>query len=898
MSDDLDYLPTFEAPAPLVITEPDINEDEGEDDTDGHPDDYEGQPTGVADLVNHRTTDEPSPTGDIDLGLTDPGTLPTTKPSAPVIGDAVLTGDALAIALALTAPGLFKILPIRHHTKNPGSIVGEGWPNLASNDPDQIRQWFDIPEPPGIAIQVGDKYLVVDADDVTQLPEWAQEELSHAPQQRTGTNRTHYILRMPHSHAGTTTPTPGLDMARYAPSITSGPIRRFEGYDKSAGDKKAGHAAVIISAPTIHKEHDADSDRYYEWIQAGEIPIASRRLTAHLAHHGTSNRPHNGTHYPNATGDEVDAFAAAHPDKSPAKAAQLLTQFQDMFDHSDSTYDTLKTMVGLAVREIADGNVGADEALAPLLDRYVAWRTNPEYACNKQTHDEAERAFVAYLTYCVGQETGRRAAETAVAPTAAPDTGKPTTSTPTPAKIANNEKTTSTTQPTVSAPARANIMPTETEQKEFWESSDQLRHIRDYARSKLVGPWSTLGGVLVRRIGHVAPHVVLPALVSGVSTLNLNIGLVGKPSAGKGFAPGRRAFPELTHQPEEIGIGSGEGITHQYATRIKLDRSTFAYRRVRWSALFTSEEIDTLTALSERSASTISSQLRKAWSGESLGFGYVDKDKALPVPEHSYRACVLTGVQPNRAEPLLDESAGGLPQRFLYLPVNDPYAPDTITPVPEPLPTLPALPAGWELPTTGIAASVAPTTPATFTEIDIAAPIVAQIEADRRIALRDDSYDIRDDDLSAHRNLMRLRTAAALMILEGRTTITVDDWDRAQLVLAVSEATVSKVRAAITTKARHDNHAASVWAAERAAIMTDHAETTQLDKAAERIKAILAKPDHTDGMWKSELIRNLRRHRDHAEEALDALIDNSVVTAHERPAPRQRGGVGIWVALA
>ena len=444
-----------------------------------------------------------------------------------------------------------------------------------------------------------------------------------------------------------------------------------------------------------------------------------------------------------------------------------------------------------------------------------------------------------------------------------------------------------------SAPPSADI-------EEFWESSAQLRYIRDYARSKLVGPWSTLGGVLVRRVGQVHPKVVLPAVVSGRSSLNLDIGLVGKPSAGKGFGPGRRAYTELMCSPEELGVGSGEGVTHQFIRRVRDpdDPKRHIYQRVRWSVLFTAEEIDTLAALSTRSASTISSQLRKGWSAEPLGFAYVDQDKALPLPEHSYRLCVLTGVQPNRAAPLLDESTGGLPQRFLYLPVNDPDAPDQTPRVPTPEP-LPELPDGWKLTGTSDFDEgdlAAPFTPARFVDIGIDAGIVAAVEADRRAGLRDTSYEVRDDDLAAHRNLMRLRSAAALMVLEGRTDITVDDWDRAGLLLAVSESTVTRVREAIKAKSRSDNLAAGVAAATRQKVITESEETDRVGAAGARIVTVLGK--NTGGMWWSDLRRAVGvRHRDYAEEGLDYLIGADVVQVEDRTTTTANGAVrkGQWV---
>lgn len=437
---------------------------------------------------------------------------------------------------------------------------------------------------------------------------------------------------------------------------------------------------------------------------------------------------------------------------------------------------------------------------------------------------------------------------------------------------------------------------------QFWQSSDELRHILTYARSKQVGPWSVLGGVLVRRVAQVKPSVVLPSIVSGYSSLNLYVGLVGKPEAGKGFGPGRSAFADLPNAVEEIGIGSGEGVTHQFVTAQKAE-GTWTQQRVRWSALFTTEEIDTLTALTERGASTISAQLRKAWSGEPLGFGYVGKDKAVRMPDHSYRACVLTGVQPKRAKPLLDESAGGLPQRFVYLPVYDPDAPDADQVPEEPAATvLPDLPPGWRITTDPSDPysdlGTTPKTPGSFTVIEVDPAIKREIRRARKTSLEDTSFEERNDEPVAHRNLMRLRLAAALMLLEGRSAVTTDDWRRADLILRLSEATAEKVRKAIRKAARDDNRAAGAAQAEREAVVAEHAETSVLAKVSSRIKTVLGKPENTDGMWHSKLRTSIRiTQRDYLDDALDALCSTGDVVVEVRRAPKQKGGAGRWVRL-
>ena len=55
----------------------------------------------------------------------------------PDIGD----DDSLAAALAYAAAGWY-ILPVKAGTKDPGGIVGKGWPGKSSRDPKIITAWF------------------------------------------------------------------------------------------------------------------------------------------------------------------------------------------------------------------------------------------------------------------------------------------------------------------------------------------------------------------------------------------------------------------------------------------------------------------------------------------------------------------------------------------------------------------------------------------------------------------------------------------------------------------------------------------------------------------------------------------------------------------------------------
>ena len=74
---------------------------------------------------------------------------------------------------------------------------------------------------------------------------------------------------------------------------------------------------------------------------------------------------------------------------------------------------------------------------------------------------------------------------------------------------------------------------------------------------------------------------------------------------------------------------------------------------------------------------------------ERLGFTNAQKTTRTMVQAHTYRACLVVGVQELRRGSLLADAGGGTPQRFLWLPAFDPNAPDTPPPCPELL-TVPA----------------------------------------------------------------------------------------------------------------------------------------------------------------------------------------------------------------
>ncbi|MEU2114849.1 DUF3987 domain-containing protein [Streptomyces sp. NPDC016459] len=310
---------------------------------------------------------------------------------------------------------------------------------------------------------------------------------------------------------------------------------------------------------------------------------------------------------------------------------------------------------------------------------------------------------------------------------------------------------------------------------EFWNARPYLSHIRDFSRSRLVSPWAVLGIVLARVAGWIPPGVTLPPTVGTKASLNLFVALADDSGLGKGTAVGTaRDCIETRYSLSSINLGSGEGIGHQF-----MERKDGELHQHTEAVMFMVNEIDSLTAMQSRSASTITPTLCSAWVGEPLGFAYVDKGKRLPMNEHTYRLTLVCGVQPKRARSLLDAAGSGLPQRFLWFPARDLDAPDDDLPEPAPL--------SWALPTGDLEHAL---NNGGQYSVPISEAIRREIRKDRSDRMRGR---VIVDELDSHRNLSRLKAAAILAFLDGRAAVSDEDWDLSGVLMGVSDATRDRV---------------------------------------------------------------------------------------------------------
>lgn len=420
----------------------------------------------------------------------------------------------------------------------------------------------------------------------------------------------------------------------------------------------------------------------------------------------------------------------------------------------------------------------------------------------------------------------------------------------------------------------------------FWAQRSVLLQIQEFARSRGVAPFAVLGTVLRRAITHIAPSVQLPPTVAAPVSLNLFTVSVGRSGQGKDAANGvGRSAVEfvsadgvvISDPPSAVALGSGEGFA-------KALRPTGDDGMVPAQVHLEVPEVGTLGSLAERKGGTIVGELLKSYMGQQLGFTNASAATTSYVDPHSYRLCLGVGAQPENASILMDREKDGLPQRFLWLPTTDPYAPEpSAEPEPEPEP-VPA--ARVVLPT------FSSTIPGTPYMVRIPVSVQHAIKMHRhRVNIGDSSV----DPLDGHLILTRLKVAFGLALLDGHADVTEDDWRVAGQLVEVSNGVRQKLRQQLADRRKRDNRARAHADADRREILDER----QADSRQRRIEnALLRKLSRGDGSgWlaASELRRSLAAE---LRPDFDPIIETLVELGKVAKSSAEQGGTRYRLAAS
>jgi hypothetical protein len=363
---------------------------------------------------------------------------------------------------------------------------------------------------------------------------------------------------------------------------------------------------------------------------------------------------------------------------------------------------------------------------------------------------------------------------------------------------------------------------------DFWNERPVLRHISDAAHNRGRSRDALLGATLCRAAVLTLPTVLLPAIVGAEASLNFCAAITGRSGAGKSTAAAiaDEFLPISGDRVAVKPIGSGEGIVEAFLGYVDEVDENGKPRKVKRQVLdaveFQADEGQVFAELGSRRGSTLLQTTRTAWSGGRLGQANASEDRNRELPPHSYRAAFMFGFQPSTATALLDDTAGGTPQRFAWFTAEDPTIPDEAPVWPGVLAVNPPRRAGT---------------------MRVAASVTAEIRA-RSLAVSRGQVTLAP--LDAHRDLVTLKVAGLLAILESRGDITVYDWNLARQVLDASDRVRSSIENAAAADREHAEQQATRRLARRGAALEYDAERRAREAMARAIARHVAsgKCDH------------------------------------------------------
>lgn len=683
--------------------------------------------------------------------------------------------DTHGAAQAYAAAGWY-VLPVEHASKHPGSLLGNGWHHQSSRDVKQIFEWFGgTSDHRGIALHVGRSGgLVFDVDHPENLhPDLAASIAETAPPYQSsrpgGAGRGHYLFAAP----------PGRLLGNGTGRL-----------GKAWGEVR-GQNGVIIVAPSVHQDHEAGAE--YRWERTGPVPVLTDRLAAALPD-GTPGEDA-------ATPAAVTAFLSEHTSASRPELTDVwLHIFANETAAGASRHDSMVSKLTGAMKEARAGFISAEVANARLRQAFLAAVADPTHKGETRTGSRAEGEWAGLLAWAVSQaqaadleDVRRRVAEHAPQPLSA--------LLPAPSDPIGVDPETGEIDRPLNLP------------DSFWTSRPELQHISAAAHATARSRDAVFGVTLARLAALVPPSIKLPAPVGRPGTLDIAVALIGNSGTGK-TSSGEVAADLLPITDTDVAtlpLGSGEGVIEAYLAMVSepdpvTGKETKIKRQVNRGVLFSLDEGQALAEMGSRKGTTLMPTIRSAWSGSTLGQANASEDRKRVLQGGAYRFALIAGFQTEYATALLDDAAGGTPQRFVYLSTEDPDVPDAAPPWPGPLDWAPLQHQAGPLPLDANASQ----------------------EIRTRALKRTRGQEV-IESLDAHRDLCRLKVAGLLAILANRLEIDAADWKLAGTVMDVSD----RVRASIVTAARHRAQlaeaAATGRATRRAAALDDSAEHRALE---------------------------------------------------------------------
>lgn len=414
----------------------------------------------------------------------------------------------------------------------------------------------------------------------------------------------------------------------------------------------------------------------------------------------------------------------------------------------------------------------------------------------------------------------------------------------------------------------------------FWQARDYLQHIRQAAWARTTSPDAVLAAVLARVAANTHHTFAIPPIVGSAGSLNFYAAIIAPSGAGKStaIAISEELVPGsiLDDLANGLPLGSGEGLAEAFMgekTETDHDGKTKKVRaQVRHNAFVIVDEGAAITAMMDRSGTTVMETLRRGWTGQTLGQANASNDRRRIVT--NYRLGLIVAFQPELAGRLLADHHAGTPQRFTYASGTDPNIPDTPPHWPGPL-TIPSLDP-TDIRDHGHNGRI---------HLSLNPTIAAQLQQQHRDKARGKRI---VDELDAHEPLHRLKLSALLAILDARLDITLDDWALADTIWQTSCAVRAWLAAATAQHARDEAANRAIQRAQSSIIEDEH-RATHDERQAARVARLIANHIHEktipggeweDGATTNQINRTLaNRDRRHLDDAITIALADHLIAA-------------------
>lgn len=336
----------------------------------------------------------------------------------------------------------------------------------------------------------------------------------------------------------------------------------------------------------------------------------------------------------------------------------------------------------------------------------------------------------------------------------------------------------------------------------FWAQHETLEYVRDAAWTGQSCPDAVLANLLAKYAAAAPFDMRLDTGIRTPASLNFFAAVCGEPGAGKTDAHARAELllPKLHNAYTRESFGSGEGIAAAYMDYEYTDHPTeknadgtpkkvrSKYKvQVRNNCFFFSDEGFGFITRMSRPESTLGERFRSAWMGEDLVDSNAKDENKRRVSNYCLGAVV--GFQPRTIGAVVDEVHMGTAQRFLYV-----WASDPATPISHPAPR----PVMLDLTRDPRLVTSVDGDGRTFshrTQGDQNLTMHPSITEELKIAQWRVSQGNLPAPADSHRNLMRCKIAALLMLLfkEG-TQVQPRHWELAGVILDTSDRVREHVR--------------------------------------------------------------------------------------------------------